>query len=151
MTGSAAFSEETSDPRRHSPAPWGIVLSVAVSGVAGYILLMAITMAIRTIPEALHTVDAHGNAVPAVIAIMQRGLGAKAGNAMAAMAALAMWFCGLSATTAASRALFALVRDGGLPWKRLATVDRVHKTPAAAIWTVVCISLAAIVASIDID
>jgi amino acid transporter len=118
-----------------------------VSGVAGYILLMAITLAIHTIPEALHAVDAHGNAVPAVIAIMQHGLGAKAGNAMAALAALAMWFCGLSATTAASRALFALVRDGGLPWKRLATVDRVHKTPAAAIWTVVGISLAAIVAS----
>jgi amino acid transporter len=143
--GSAALSEETSDPRRH--APWGIVLSVAVSGVAGYILLMAITLAIRTIPEALHTVDAHGNAVPAVIAIMQRGLGAKAGNTMAALAAVAMWFCGLSATTAASRALFALARDGGLLWKGLANVDRVHRTPAPAIWTVTGISLAAIVAS----
>jgi len=143
--GSAALSEETADPRRH--APWGIVLSVAVSGVTGYLLLMAITLAIHTIPEALHTVDAQGNAVPAVIAIMQQGVGAKAGNAMAALAALAMWFCGLSGITSSSRSIFALARDGGLPWKRLAAVDRVHKTPAAAIWTVVGISLVAIVAS----
>jgi amino acid transporter len=143
--GSAALSEETSDPRRH--APWGIVLSVAVSGIAGYLLLMAITLAIHTIPEALHTVDAQGNAVPAVIAVMQRGVGAKAGNAMAALAALAMWFCGLSGITSSSRSIFALARDGGLPGKQLAKVDRVHKTPGAAIWTVVGISLAAIVAS----
>ncbi len=143
--GSASLSEETSDPRRH--APWGIVLSVAVSGVAGYLLLIAITMAIHTIPEALHTVDKEGNAVPAVIAIMQRGVGAKAGNAMAALAALAMWFCGLSGITASSRSMFALARDGGLPWRRLSAVDSIHKTPASAIWTVVAISLAAIFAS----
>jgi amino acid transporter len=123
------------------------VLSVAVSGIAGYLLLVAITLAIHTIPEALHSVDAQGNAVPAVIAIMQRGVGAKAGNAMAALAALAMWFCGLSGITSSSRSIFALARDGGLPWKRLAGVDRVHQTPAAAIWTVVGISLAAIAAS----
>ena len=38
---SAHMAEETADPRRH--APWGIVLSVAVSGVAGYVLLIALT------------------------------------------------------------------------------------------------------------
>jgi amino acid transporter len=143
--GSASLAEETADPRRH--APWGIVLSVAVSGVAGYLLLMAITLAIHTIPEALHTVDAHGDAVPAVIAVLQKSIGARAGNAMAATASIAMWFCGLSGITSSSRSLFALARDGGLPWKGLASVDRVHKTPAPAIWTIVGISLAAILAS----
>jgi amino acid transporter len=58
-----------------------------------------------------------------------------------------MWFCGLSGITSSSRSIFALARDGGLPWKRLAAVDRVHQTPAAAIWTVVGVSLAAIMAS----
>jgi amino acid transporter len=143
--GSAALAEETSDPRRH--APWGIVLSVAVSGIAGYLLLIAITLAIHSIPEALHAQDAQGNAIPAVIAIMQKSVGAKAGNAMAALAALAMGFCGLSGITSSSRSMFALARDGGLPWKRLARVDPIHKTPAASIWTVVVISLAAILAS----
>jgi amino acid transporter len=146
--GSAAFAEETEDPRRH--APWGIVLSVAVSGVAGYLLLVALTLAIHTIPEALHTVDGQGNAVPSVIAILQRGLGAKAGNAMAAMAAMAMWFCGLSGIASSSRSMFALARDGGLPWKKLASVDPVHRTPAAAIWVVTGISLGSILASTKI-
>ena len=45
---SAHMAEETHDPRRR--APWGIVLSVAVSGVAGYFLLLALTLAIRSIP-----------------------------------------------------------------------------------------------------
>jgi amino acid transporter len=80
---------------------------------------------------------------------MQRGLGAKAGNAMAALAALAMGFCGLSGITSSSRSMFALARDGGLP-ARLARVDPVHKTPAPAIWTIVAISLAAIFASTKI-
>src|ERR1044071_9837077 len=86
---SANMSEETRDPRRH--APWGIVLAVAVSGVAGYVLILALTLAIRTIPEALHAKDAHGEAIPAVIAILQGSLGARAGNAMAALASMAMW------------------------------------------------------------
>ena len=34
---SAHMAEETEDPRRH--APWGVVLSVAVSGIAGYVLI----------------------------------------------------------------------------------------------------------------
>src|SRR5437763_2162354 len=41
---SAHVSEETRDPTRN--APWGIVLSVAVSGIAGYALLIGITLAI---------------------------------------------------------------------------------------------------------
>jgi amino acid transporter len=143
--GSASLAEETEDPRRH--AAWGIVLSVAVSGIAGYLLIMAITLAIHSIPEALHTVDANGDAVPAVIAVLQRSIGAKFGNAMAAMASIAMWFCGLSGITSSSRSLFALARDKGLPWEKLASVDPTHKTPAAAIWTIVGISLAAIFAS----
>jgi amino acid transporter len=146
--GSASISEETSHPRLH--APWGILLSVAVSGVAGYLLLIALTLAIHTIPEALHAVDAQGNAVPAVIAILQTSLGAKAGNAMSALAAVAMWFCGLSGITATSRSMFALARDGGLPWKRLARVNRTHQTPGTAIWTIVAISVAAIFASTKI-
>jgi amino acid transporter len=140
---SAALAEETEDPRWR--APWGIVLAVAVSGIAGYLLLIAITISIRTIPEALHATDGHGNAVPAVIAVLQQSVGARVGNAMAAMAAIAMWFCGLSSVTSASRSLFALARDQGVPFSgKLGSVDRRHKTPAPAIWTVVAVSLVAI-------
>jgi amino acid transporter len=141
---SAHMAEETADPRRH--APWGIVLSVAVSGVVGYLLLISLTLAIRSIPGVLAAKDVGGNAVPAVIAILGTALGAKAGNAMAALASMAMWFCGLSCITSASRALFSLARDEGTPWSHhLRAVNSKHGTPAPAIWSIVLASIAAMV------
>ena len=139
---SAHMAEETSDPRR--TAPWGIVLSVGVAGVAGYLLLLALTMGIRSIPEVLGTKDAGGNPVPAAIAILQTALGAKLGNAMAALASMAMWFCGLSCVTSASRAVFSLARDNGMPFAGLfKKVNPKHGTPGPAIWAIVGASLAA--------
>ena len=46
---SASVSEETVDPRRR--VPWGIVMAVVVSSIVGYLLLIALTLAIRDIPE----------------------------------------------------------------------------------------------------
>ncbi|MFN0103983.1 MAG: amino acid permease [Bryobacteraceae bacterium] len=139
---SAHMAEETADPRR--TAPWGIVLSVAVAGVAGYLLLLALTMAIRSVPEALGARDAGGNAIPAAIAILQTALGAKLGNTMAALASMAMWFCGLSCLTSASRAVYSLARDKGMPFPDLfKRVNPTHGTPGPAIWAIVAASLAA--------
>jgi len=141
---SAHLAEETEDPRRR--APWGIVLSVAVSGVVGYLLLISLTLAIRSIPAVLGAKDAEGNTIPAVIAILSSALGARAGNAMAALASMAMWFCGLSCITSASRALYSLARDEGTPWsRRLRSVNPTHGTPAPAIWTIVFATIAAMV------
>src|SRR5882672_7499940 len=79
---SASVSEETVDPRRR--APWGMVMAVAVSGVVGYLLLIALTLAIRSIPAMLNTKDASGNDVPAVIAILVAALGERAGTLFSA-------------------------------------------------------------------
>jgi len=140
--GSAHVAEETEDPRRH--APWGIVLSVAVSGVVGYLLVLTLTLGIRTIPAALGARDTQGNSIPAAIAILEQALGTRAGNAMAALASMAMWFCGLSCVTSASRAIFALARDHGTPYSHvLRRVSARHGTPAAAIWLFVSAAFAA--------
>ena len=45
------MAEETRDPRR--VAPWGMVIAVGVSGLVGYILLVALTLAIRSVPAVL--------------------------------------------------------------------------------------------------
>lgn len=146
---SAALAEETEDPRRR--APWGIVLSVVVSGVAGYAMLIALTLAIRNIPAVLGAKDAHGDAVPAVIAILQQSIGARAGNALAAVAAIAMWFCGLSQITSVSRSMFSLARDNGTPFPALLSrVDPRRRTPAYAIWLIVAVSCAALIWSTEI-
>ena len=139
---SAHMAEETSDPRR--TAPWGIVMAIGVSGITGYALLIALTLAIRSIPEALGAKDAAGEPIPAAIAILQTALGAKSGNAMAALASMAMWFCGLSCVTSASRAVYSLARDNGMPFAGFfRRVNPKHGTPAPAIWAIVAASLAA--------
>ncbi len=139
---SAHMTEETADPRLK--APWGIVLSVAISGVVGYALLIAITLAIRSIPGVLSARDASGNTIPAAIAILEQALGAKFGNAMAALASMAMWFCGLACVTSASRALFALARDDGTPFSAFfRRVNPARGTPGPAIWAIVGASIAA--------
>lgn len=137
---SAHMAEETANARR--TAPWGIVLSVAVAGIAGYALLLALTLAIRSVPAVLSAKDAQGNSVPAAIAILSTALGAKTGNALAALTSMAMWFCGLSCVTSASRAVYALARDGGMPWARIfARVSKRHGTPGPAIWLIAGTSL----------
>ena len=139
---SASMSEETHDARVRSP--WGILLSVAVSGVVGYVLLIGMTLSIRSLPAVLGAKDVQGNAIPAAIAVFQQALGDRFGNAMGALAAIAMWFCGLSCITSSSRTLFSLARDNGTPksdWLR--HVNSKHGTPARAIWVIVIASVAA--------
>jgi amino acid transporter len=130
---SASVSEETVDPRRR--APWGMVMAVVVSSIVGYLLLIALTLTIKDIPSALNAKDASGNDVPAVIAILIGALGERAGSLFSALAAMAMWFCGLSAVTWSSRVIWAFARDDGMPGSRLwRRVSRKHLTPAPAIW-----------------
>ncbi|HKS94747.1 MAG TPA: amino acid permease, partial [Terriglobia bacterium] len=138
---SAHASEETVDPRRR--VPWGMINSVVISAVVGYLLLLGLTLAIRSIPAALNATDAGGNKIPAVIAILEQALGPRAGGAMSMLAAMAMWFCGLSCVTSNSRTVYAFARDEGMPlsrlWRRVSTK---HLTPAPAIWLSVAAALA---------
>jgi len=123
---SAHACEETHDPTRN--APWGIVLSVAVSGIAGWILLIAVTLAVRDLPAA-------AAAENPFIYVLTAALGARLGTALVAVAMVAMWFCGLASITSNSRMLYAFARDGGLPFsKQLARVSPSFATPHVAIW-----------------
>jgi amino acid transporter len=65
-----------------------------------------------------------------------------------ALAAMAMWFCGLSAVTWTSRVIYAFARDDGMPmsglWRR---VSSKHRTPAPAIWGAVAIAFVATISS----
>jgi amino acid transporter len=143
---SASVSEETVDPRRR--VPWGIVMAVVVSSVVGYLLLIALTLAIKDIHGVLNARDAAGHEIPAVIAILTTALGERAGGLVTALAAMAMWFCGLSAVTWTSRVIYAFARDGGMPasavWRRVSVT---HSTPAPAIWLSVVVAFVATISS----
>jgi amino acid transporter len=122
---SAHVSEETRDPARK--APRGIVSAVLVSAIAGYALVLALTLAIKDLPAAA------ADAQPPLY-IMKTALGDRAGSAAMGLAILAMWFCGLSSVTSASRMIFAFARDGGIPASRfLARVHPTWKTPVIAL------------------
>jgi amino acid transporter len=143
---SASVSEETVDPRRR--VPWGIVMAVVVSAVVGYLLLFGLTLAIRDIPSVLNARDSSGNDIPAVIAILTGALGDRGGALFAGLAAMAMWFCGLSAVTWSSRTIYAFARDNGMPgsalWKR---VSPRYLTPAPAVWLSIVVAVCATLSS----
>jgi amino acid transporter len=123
-------------------------MAVVVSSVVGYLLLIALTLAIKDINSVLTAKDAGGNDVPAVITILQTALGERAGTIFSALVVMAMWFCGLSAVTWCSRVIYAFSRDDGMPasnlWRR---VSKKHLTPAPAIWLSVAVAFLAAVYS----
>jgi amino acid transporter len=131
---SAHAIEETHDARVR--APWGIYLSVAVSGFFGWILLAAVTLSIGDLAAA-------AAAPNPFVHVLEGALGARAGSALLAAVTVAMWFCGLGCVTSTSRMIYAFARDRGLPlsatWAR---VSPRHRTPAAAIWLAAALALA---------
>jgi amino acid transporter len=123
---SAHVTEETVDPSRN--APWGILLSVVVSGVVGWIMLLAVTLAIGD----LGLTTAADNPF---IFVLTTALGPTLGSGLVWMVLGAMWFCGLASVTSNSRMLFAFARDGGLPASPLiAHVSPRWQSPHVAVW-----------------
>src|SRR4030095_1599435 len=116
-------------------APRGIVRSVAVSGIFGWIMLVAIVLAMPGMDEAA----AQGNNVFywTLDQTLPRGLAL----GLLAGIALAQYCCGLAALTSGSRMMYAFARDGGLPgstWLRRISQSR---APAHSIWTVSLLAL----------
>ena len=142
MTGfdaSAHASEETHDPARR--APRGILMSVVVSAIAGYALIVALTLAIGDLPKIA------GDDDPA-LAILKGALGDRAGRVAMGAAIVAMWFCGLSSVTSASRTFYAFARDDGLPFSKfIRRVSPRFKTPPPAIAIAVVLPCLLVVAT----
>ncbi|HEV7671872.1 MAG TPA: amino acid permease [Thermoanaerobaculia bacterium] len=103
---SAHVAEETVMARLNSA--WGVFLSVAVSAVVGYLVLMVLTLSITDIPAT--ATDAYP-----VLKIAYDNLTPFLANLVAVIIAGAMWLCGLASITSMSRMWFAFARDGGMP------------------------------------
>jgi amino acid permease (GABA permease) len=131
---SAHVAEETHDAAR--AAPRGIVLSVVVSVIAGFVLLFAITWSIQDYDGARTTAL---NLPPAQIFI--DAVGHNTGTFLLFICMIAQWFCGMASVTANSRMAYAFSRDGALPgsaiWKK---VNPRTGTPTNSIWLCVACS-----------
>jgi amino acid transporter len=132
---SAHASEETVGAAVNVPR--GIVRSVLVSGVFGWVMLCAVVLAMRE-PDATAAAGENAffhalfGAVPKTLALVLCG-----------GAVVAQYLCGLATVTSASRMTFAFARDGGLPFSRAVRhVSPRFRTPPVAIWGVAAAAVA---------
>jgi amino acid transporter len=132
---SAHVAEETKMARLNSA--WGIFLSVAVSAVAGYVMLMVLTWCIP-----------HGDVARAandpypVLYIVANNLPKAFANAIAIVIGGAMWLCGAASITSMARMWYAFARDDGMPGASL--LKRVSGTRHTPVWAIVITSVLAV-------
>src|SRR5204863_3701201 len=134
---SAHVAEETVMARLNSA--WGVFLSVAVSAVVGWVLLLILTWSIPGGDIAATANDAYP-----VLQIIYGNLSRVFANVIALVIGGAMWLCGLASITSMGRMWGAFARDDGMPGARV--LKRIHATtgtPVAA--TLVTSALAVLI------
>jgi amino acid permease (GABA permease) len=125
---SAHMTEETHSANRSGPR--GIVMSILISLIAGWVLLIGITFAIQ---KANYAGEAGAIVAPAQIWI--DSIGRFGAELLLLVAIGAQLFCGMSSITANSRMIYAFSRDGALPGSRIwHQVNKRTRTPTNAIW-----------------
>ena len=132
---SAHMSEETRNASR--TAAIGMVMSVVVSVVFGFILLVAVTFAIPGPAE-----DVALQYVFAVKYIWEQSMGTQWAEFLLVIACVAQLFCGLASVTSASRMMFAFSRDGAIPGHRMWRKVSSERVPVNAVWAICVLSWA---------
>jgi amino acid transporter len=133
---SAHVAEETKMARLNSA--WGIFLSVAVSAVAGYVMLLALTWCIPNRDVARTAADPYP-----VLYIVAQNLPRAFADAIAIIIGGAMWLCGLASVTSMARMWYAFARDDGMPGAAL--LKRVSGTRRTPVYAIVITSALAVV------
>jgi amino acid permease (GABA permease) len=132
FTGYDASAHMTEETRNAAIAgPRGIVTSIWVSLIVGWILLIGVTAAIQN-----YGTEATA-AVPAA-QIFIDAVGGGTGQFLLLIAIGAQFFCGMSSVTANSRMIYAFSRDGAVPGHRLwHKINKRTRTPTNSIWLAV--------------
>ncbi|HVJ82401.1 MAG TPA: amino acid permease, partial [Planctomycetia bacterium] len=126
---SAHAAEETVGASENVPR--GIVQSVLVSGVFGWVMLAAIVLAMPDPAAAASAGDG------AVALVLFDALPKSLAWFLCGGAVVAQYLCGLATVTSASRMAFAFARDGGLPFSHaLRYVSPRFRSPPIAVWSV---------------
>jgi amino acid transporter len=132
---SAHTAEETRDAAR--AVPKGIVNSVLLSALFGFLMLAAFVLAIPDMDKAAASGwNVFFVTLDAVLPVTLKEL-------LYIGIFICQFICGLATVTSASRMIFAFARDDGLPAS--SALKRVHpkfRTPVAAIWVAAIISIA---------
>ena len=125
---SAHMSEETQNASRS--AARGVIMSIVVSAVFGYILALGVTFAIQKMSATT------GAGTFAVKQVYLDALGLTTAKVMLFITVGAQFYCGMSSITSASRMMYAFSRDGATPghqlWRRL----NHQRVPVYAVWAI---------------
>jgi amino acid transporter len=125
---SAHMTEETKNAAKAGPR--GIITSIIVSLIAGWILLIGLTFAIQDYDGALGS----GTGVPPA-QIFIDATGVTTGKFLLLICVGAQLFCGMSSVTANSRMIYAFSRDGALPGSKFwHKINGKTRTPTNAVW-----------------
>jgi amino acid transporter len=136
---SAHVAEETVMARLNSA--WGVFLSVAVSAVVGYVLLLVVTWCIPKGDVAATANDAYP-----VLQVAYGNLPPALGHVVAVIIGVAMWLCGLASITSMARMWYAFARDDGMPGA--AQLKRVHPYLRTPVWAIVVTSALAVLITV---
>jgi amino acid transporter len=132
---SAHTSEETVQASHNVPK--GILRSVYVSGLVGWVMVSAFVLAMPNVAEGARQ---GAELFPWLMRSVLPGAG---GRALWVGIVLANYLCGLACMTSTSRMMYAFARDGGLPGSgALKRVSPRWDTPVNAIWTTAALALA---------
>ncbi len=127
---SAHMSEETINA--DIAAPRGIVSSIVVSLIAGWILILAIAF---VLPMNMHTYTADAVKEFAPVLLWTAAIGRHGAELLLVIAFVAEAYCGMASVTANSRQLYAFSRDGAVPGHRLwHQINPRTRTPTNGIW-----------------
>lgn len=138
---SAHMTEETIGAETR--APWGVVMSVVVSAIAGYALLMGLLAAAPNLAASYSFVNP-------VLYILESRIGFILGTLLFAVIFVAQFFCSMSSVTSNSRMIYAFSRDGAVPGHRLWHSLNRGRTPRNAILlSVVCAFILAVPSVVD--
>ncbi|MEV5301790.1 amino acid permease [Amycolatopsis methanolica] len=131
LTGYDASAHMTEETKNAATAgPRGIVNSILVSLVAGWILLLGLTFAIQDYDGA---VNSPTGVPPAQIFLDTAG--ATTGKFLLLIAIGAQLFCGMASVTANSRMIYAFARDGAIPGSRVwHRINKRTRTPTNSVW-----------------
>ncbi|HAJ36493.1 MAG TPA: amino acid transporter [Chloroflexi bacterium] len=130
---SAHVAEETVMARLNSA--WGVFLSVAVSSIVGYIMLLTLTLHIPNGLAGIADVVAGENS-PAVLYVVYQNFDVRIfSDIIAIIIGVAMWLCGLSSITSMSRMWYAFARDNGMPGSSL--IKQIHPQLRTPVWAIV--------------
>jgi len=132
---SAHVAEETVMARLNTA--WGVFLSVAVSSVVGYLMLIILT---RAIPNG--DVAATANDAYPVLYVVYNNLSPLLANVIAVIIGGAMWLCGAASITSMGRMWYAFARDDGMPGSSL--IKRISPRYKTPVWSILITTALAI-------